>query len=266
MQWDTHVYSVCLHLCSSRDIRWRWEGDSFHSGTCSPADQENGSVIISSSLPDPQFSDVPCPQGGDHYSSFNNGVILSCIDCFLSGGELNLFEYGVSRAYFLAKVRGGTCTLATSDPPKDVLHRANILLENGFGDYDVFKNNCEDFAIYCKTGLLVITPSSTRGGQSGQAASFEAASGLIFSSLALLTYKFKGVAAVGNGVCYCYNRLNSDIGVRRDVVKVAVERLVPPAPAPVSYGTSIDQGIAYVLMLAALVLTYLIHPLDASSS
>ncbi|TXG65491.1 hypothetical protein EZV62_006766 [Acer yangbiense] len=234
--------------------------------TQGPAGQENGSIIISSSLPDPQFSDVPCPQCGDHYSSFHDGVIQSCIDCFLSGGELNLFKYGVSRAYFLAKVRGGTCTLATSDPPGDVLHRANILLENGFGDYDVFKNKCEDFAIYCKTGLLVITPSSTRGGQSGQAASFEATSGLIFSSLALLTYKFKGVAAVGNGVYYCYNRLNSDIGVRRDVAKVAVERLVPPAPAPVSYGTSIDQGIAYVLMLAALVLTYLIHPLDASSS
>ena len=30
-------------------------------------------------------------------------------------------------------------------------------------------------------------------------------------------------------------------------------------------GTSIDQGIAYVLMLVALVLTYVIHPLDASS-
>ncbi|XP_072998993.1 arabinogalactan protein 41-like [Typha latifolia] len=38
-----------------------------------------------------------------------------------------------------------------------------------------------------------------------------------------------------------------------------------PAPAPTSDGTSIDQGIAYVLMLLALVLTYLIHPLDASS-
>ncbi|KAF5175754.1 Arabinogalactan protein [Thalictrum thalictroides] len=39
-----------------------------------------------------------------------------------------------------------------------------------------------------------------------------------------------------------------------------------PAPAPASSdGTSIDQGIAYVLMLLALVLTYLIHPLDASS-
>ncbi|XP_004306698.1 PREDICTED: arabinogalactan peptide 16 [Fragaria vesca subsp. vesca] len=38
-----------------------------------------------------------------------------------------------------------------------------------------------------------------------------------------------------------------------------------PAPAPISDGISIDQGIAYVLMLVALVLTYLIHPLDASS-
>ncbi|KAH7849136.1 hypothetical protein Vadar_013518 [Vaccinium darrowii] len=38
-----------------------------------------------------------------------------------------------------------------------------------------------------------------------------------------------------------------------------------PAPAPVSDGTSIDQGIAYALMVVALVLTYLIHPLDASS-
>ncbi|GMN42975.1 hypothetical protein TIFTF001_012179 [Ficus carica] len=38
-----------------------------------------------------------------------------------------------------------------------------------------------------------------------------------------------------------------------------------PTPLPTSDGTSIDQGIAYVLMLAALVLTYLIHPLDASS-
>ncbi|KAI0488011.1 hypothetical protein KFK09_027834 [Dendrobium nobile] len=39
-----------------------------------------------------------------------------------------------------------------------------------------------------------------------------------------------------------------------------------PAPAPTSDGTSIDQGIAYILMLVALILTYLIHPLDASSS
>ncbi|GKV31283.1 hypothetical protein SLEP1_g39990 [Rubroshorea leprosula] len=32
-----------------------------------------------------------------------------------------------------------------------------------------------------------------------------------------------------------------------------------PAPTPTSDGTTIDQGIAYVLMLVALLLTYLIH-------
>ncbi|KAK6155595.1 hypothetical protein DH2020_009843 [Rehmannia glutinosa] len=32
-----------------------------------------------------------------------------------------------------------------------------------------------------------------------------------------------------------------------------------PAPSPSSDGTTIDQGIAYVLMLLALVLTYIIH-------
>ncbi|XP_028794712.1 arabinogalactan protein 20-like [Neltuma alba] len=37
------------------------------------------------------------------------------------------------------------------------------------------------------------------------------------------------------------------------------------APSPSSDGTAIDQGIAYFLMLVALILTYLIHPLDASS-
>ncbi|KAM5555571.1 arabinogalactan protein 20 [Rosa sericea] len=47
----------------------------------------------------------------------------------------------------------------------------------------------------------------------------------------------------------------------------AASPLAAPAPAPAltSDGTSIDQGIAYVLMLVALVLTYLIHPLDATS-
>ncbi|KAG4118560.1 hypothetical protein ERO13_D11G023500v2 [Gossypium hirsutum] len=35
-----------------------------------------------------------------------------------------------------------------------------------------------------------------------------------------------------------------------------------PAPAPTSDGNSIDLGIAYVLMLVALVLTYLIHAAD----
>ncbi|KAI9108417.1 hypothetical protein K1719_020608 [Acacia pycnantha] len=37
-----------------------------------------------------------------------------------------------------------------------------------------------------------------------------------------------------------------------------------PAPAPTSDGTAIDQGIAYILMFLALVVTYLIHSADVS--
>ncbi|KAL2527404.1 Arabinogalactan peptide 20 [Abeliophyllum distichum] len=36
-------------------------------------------------------------------------------------------------------------------------------------------------------------------------------------------------------------------------------RLLSPAPSPTSDGMAIDQGIAYFLMLVALVLTYIIH-------
>ncbi|KAL9260143.1 LEAD-SENSITIVE 1-like protein [Drosera capensis] len=166
-------------------------------------------------------SRAPCEECGDQ--SMATGVISSCLDCFLSGGGLYLFEYGVSPAFFLAKARGGTCTLAVSDTADDVVHRASHLLENGFGGYNIFRNNCEDFAIYCKTGLLVSTNLSV--GRSGQANSFVAvATAVISSPLRYLTTSVGGWTVV----MYCVSRVSSDIGVRRDVVKVPVEDLVNP--------------------------------------
>ncbi|XP_022884636.1 uncharacterized protein LOC111401225 isoform X2 [Olea europaea var. sylvestris] len=176
--------------------------------------------IFSSSPSDP--SKPPCPICGDQSKS--DGVISSCLECFLYGGELYLFQYSVSPAMFLAKARGGTCTLAPSDPPEDVLHRAEYLLQNGFGAYNIFKNNCEDLAIYCKTGLIVFTNISV--GRSGQLASYlAAASAVVSSPLRFLTTGFAGLTAVGCGI-YCISRIVSDIGVRRDVMKIPVERLV----------------------------------------
>ncbi|KAK4480024.1 hypothetical protein RD792_013081 [Penstemon davidsonii] len=176
--------------------------------------------LFSSSPSNP--SDSPCPRCGDQSST--DGVISSCLECFLSNGELYLFEYNVSPVFFLAKARGGTCTLARSDPPEDVLHRAKYLLQNGFGVYHIFKNNCEDFAIYCKTGLLVFTTLSV--GRSGQAASIlAAASAVVSSPLRFLTTGFGGLTVVGCGI-YCVSRIVSDIGMRRDVIKIPVERLV----------------------------------------
>lgn len=177
---------------------------------------------ISLSSPPSHSLDTPCPRCGDQSSA--DGVISSCLDCFLSGGELYIFQYDVSPFFFLAKARGGTCTLAKSDPSEDVLHRAEFLVKNGFGVYHIFNNNCEDFAIYCKTGLLIFTSVSV--GRSGQAASLiAAASAIVSSPLRFLTTSFGGLAAVSCGI-YCVSRLVSDIGVRRDVNKIPVERLV----------------------------------------
>ncbi|WMV11598.1 hypothetical protein MTR67_004983 [Solanum verrucosum] len=154
----------------------------------------------------------------------NSGVVLSCLNCFLRTGSLYSFEYGVSPSVFLSKVRGGTCTTAVSDPPEMVIHRAMHLLQNGFGNYDVFQNNCEDFALYCKTGLLTLDRLGV--GRSGQASSVVGAplAALLSSPLKFLIPSPVGVATVTAGM-YCMSRYATDIGVRSDVIKVAVEDL-----------------------------------------
>lgn len=157
-------------------------------------------------------------------SQDGHGVVISCLNCFLSGGVLYRFEYAVSPALFLAKARGGTCTLAISDEDDIVVHRAKYLLENGFGCYNVFKNNCEDFAIYCKTGLLVVDEGTI--GQSGQAVSIIGGplAAVLSTPLRLVTTNLYGMAATAVGV-YCASRYAADIGMRRDVVKIQVEDL-----------------------------------------
>jgi hypothetical protein len=157
------------------------------------------------------------------YQPDKNGVICSCLDCFLDGGPLYRFEYAVNPVFFLAKVRGGTCTLADEDPAETVVRRATYLLQKGFGFYNIFKNNCEDFAIYCKTSLLVMEGINV--GRSGQAASILSVLVAICSSpLRFLTTSIPGVTAVAGGL-YCISRLVADIGLRRDVAKIAVENL-----------------------------------------
>lgn len=153
-----------------------------------------------------------------------HGVVSSCLNCFLAGGVLYRFEYSVSPALFLAKARGGTCTLAVSDPSEKVIHRASYLLNNGFGCYNVFNKNCEDFAIYCKTGLLVLSEGTI--GQSGQAVTIIGGplAAVLSSPLRFVTTNVYGMVAVAAGV-YCASRYAADIGMRKDVVKVEVEEL-----------------------------------------
>ncbi|KAL4325659.1 hypothetical protein GQ457_11G001720 [Hibiscus cannabinus] len=183
------------------------------------------SIGTSSDIYDPIFSLSTCSTFPDcGFRQPNSGVVLSCLDCFLRNGSLYCFEYGVTPSIFLAKVRGGTCTTAGSDPPETAIHRAMYLLQNGFGNYDIFQNNCEDFALYCKTGLMILDNLGI--GRSGQASSMIGAplAALISSSLKVLTPSSIGVATVTAGM-YCVSRYATDIGVRTDVVKVPVEDL-----------------------------------------
>ncbi|CAL9047582.1 protein LEAD-SENSITIVE 1 [Musa acuminata AAA Group] len=161
--------------------------------------------------------------------SRQNGVTKSCLDCFLAGFNLCLFRYSVTPAFFITQARGGTCTLAVSDPPEVVLHRARYLLgNNGFGTYSLFNNNCEDFAMYCKTGLLV---DASSGGttRSGQISSLAAAMTLVASSpLGFLATGGGGLVVAG--AMYSISRYLSDISIRWDVIKIPVETLVAQLP------------------------------------
>ncbi|CAH1418934.1 unnamed protein product [Lactuca virosa] len=180
-------------------------------------------VLMVSSVPTPSLTSCPnCT-----HTENNNEVITSCLDCFLAGGVLYRFEYSANPAVFFVKARRGTCTFAASDPPGAVLHRANYLLDKGFGCYNIFKNNCEDFAIYCKTGLLVSGKKSM--GQSGQVASLIDGPLVGFLSVVVKLVKtnvYVKTASVASSVAtYCVTRYATDIGIRSDVVKVRVEDL-----------------------------------------
>ncbi|KAF9606095.1 hypothetical protein IFM89_023118 [Coptis chinensis] len=100
----------------------------------------------------------------------------------------------------------------------------DIVNVNGFGNFDIFPNNSEDFALYCKTSFLVLDKS--RMGMTGQACSLISATftALLSSPLNMSRQQRVGLATLTVGT-YFLSRYVADIGVRSDVSKVAVEDL-----------------------------------------
>ncbi|KAL8039856.1 hypothetical protein ABFX02_10G063300 [Erythranthe guttata] len=149
-----------------------------------------------------------------HYTSTSMVESLS-LETFLDGGNLYRFEYSVSSKLVMAKVRGGTCTTNVSDAADEVIRRAKYLLENEgiFGAYNLIDNNCENFSVYCKTGLL---DRSTKG-HSGQIASLACSSGSSGGG----GKKWFGTPLVN----YSKDRYKRDTRMKTHGVKVAVEDL-----------------------------------------
>ncbi|EYU18127.1 hypothetical protein ABFS82_10G062400 [Erythranthe guttata] len=170
-----------------------------------------------------------------------HGVISSSVDEFLSFWEvgrskLRRYKYSSKCSSVVLKPRG-TCTTAASDDGATVVHRAKKLLEHGFGSYDLGKRNCENFAVYCKTGLRVANGGSGEdiAGLSAQVASFtcKAVVGtavgvpLILLAAIAATAGTEGIVVIsvlasyavifGGVVYYCIRRCDKDIGMRDDV-------------------------------------------------
>ncbi|KAK8481431.1 hypothetical protein V6N13_040599 [Hibiscus sabdariffa] len=88
----------------------------------------------------------------------NKGVVNGemakiCLDCFLGGENFFIYEYGVFYSKHKRR-KMGTCSFFAARPPNKVVGTATHFLEHDrFGGYNLFANNCEDFAVYCKTGL-----------------------------------------------------------------------------------------------------------------
>ncbi|KAF3433978.1 hypothetical protein FNV43_RR25081 [Rhamnella rubrinervis] len=222
------------------------DGKVIHLTQAAGRETGTGSVfdrVIFSCAPISPSSGYHCPICGDQ--SRLGGVISSCLDCFLSGGDLYLYKYGVNRDEFLAETRGGTSTRAFAESTEEVLHRAFFLWANGFRAYDLFKNNCIDFAIYCKTGLLVNAKFSVRrcvqvASLLAGAITFICSEGSTFgclastfistfilpegSTLQCLAKRYPYVMAIVGGL-YGVSRLLSDIRYRPDATRIAVEDL-----------------------------------------
>ncbi|PRQ60638.1 putative endopeptidase, NLPC/P60 domain, LRAT-like domain-containing protein [Rosa chinensis] len=93
----------------------------------------------------------PCQKCGVDKNHLR-GVVKSCVDCFLNGHSLRRYRYSASHRRFATNL-GGTCTTGDADPPDVTISRAEDLFNTkDFGDYDLLKNNCETFAVFCKTG------------------------------------------------------------------------------------------------------------------
>ncbi|XWS58373.1 hypothetical protein CRYUN_Cryun08bG0028600 [Craigia yunnanensis] len=107
-------------------------------------------MVIHLMGPSKVYSRSPCKKCGYKPQA---GIFKTCLDCFLEGHSLYRYQYDVSYLKLVFK-RSGSCSTWDCKPANEVVETAHLLLEDkSFGDYNFFLNNCEDFAVYCKTGM-----------------------------------------------------------------------------------------------------------------
>ncbi|OMO71952.1 hypothetical protein CCACVL1_18015 [Corchorus capsularis] len=99
----------------------------------------------------------PCQKCGFEFKS-SAGIFKTCMDCFLEGHSLYCCTYGVPSNWKTSlKNYRGLYSTSDSKPADEVVEMAHRVFKGEdkvFGQkYDLIENNCEHFAVYCKTGV-----------------------------------------------------------------------------------------------------------------
>jgi len=114
---------------------------------------------ICPSLSKTRHTQQSCPDFPEcENQNVRRGVVKICVDCFRWDGEklrsLYRYKYKQSRREF-TQARRGTCTTLPFIKSRDqVVETASELhADNAFGNYNLLKNNCEHFALFCRTNI-----------------------------------------------------------------------------------------------------------------
>lgn len=83
-------------------------------------------------------------------NSIEGGIVITCVDCFLDGHSLYVYDYKCSTVSRYVEQHSSSVK-----SPHEVVDMAygELYGNNIFGGYDLLDRNCEHFATYCKTGL-----------------------------------------------------------------------------------------------------------------
>ncbi len=103
-----------------------------------------------------------------HFSGEQNSkrcarIRADTVEEFLQGSTLRLVAYDVGGGAKVFK-RSGSVHTMKSRPAEEVVATAKHYLQKPleWKEYHLLFNNCEDFAVYCKTGKTTVVPQGTR--------------------------------------------------------------------------------------------------------
>ncbi|OMO96276.1 hypothetical protein COLO4_15382 [Corchorus olitorius] len=94
-------------------------------------------------LQEPSKGSSPACQQCGYDRNCSGRIIKTCLDCFLDGHNIDFHNYGGLSLEFIRE---------RSKRADEVIKKATYFIEANVETYKSVAKNCQDFAVYCKTG------------------------------------------------------------------------------------------------------------------